>query len=42
MGVHDGSDESGVFSRGWKGAESVTVHRDIDGEDRGDFYYRWR
>ena len=42
VGIHNGSDKGGVFSRGWEQAEVMTVDRDVDGEDRGDFYSRWR
>ena len=42
MGVRDGSDEGSVFGRRWKKAEAVTVDRDINREDRGNFYSRWR
>ena len=42
MGVCDGRDEGGVFGGGREQAESVTMDRDIDGEDGGDFYSSWR
>ena len=42
MGVHDSSDQGGVFSGGWEQAELVAVYGDIDREDRGNFYSRWR
>ena len=42
MGVYDGSGEGRVFSEGWEGVELMAVDWDVDREDRGDFYYRWR
>ena len=42
VGVCDGSDEGGMFSRGQEQAEVMTVDGDINREDEGDFYSRWR
>ena len=42
VGVHDGSDKSGMFSWGRKQVEMMTVDRDIDREDGGNFYHRQR
>ena len=42
MGVCDGSDKGGMFDGGGEQVESVAIGRDIDREDRGDFYHRWR
>ena len=42
VGVSDGGDKGGVFSGSRERAETVTVDRDVDGEDRGDFYSRWK
>ena len=35
-------DEHGMFGGRWEQVETVTVDEDINGEDRGDFYHRWR
>ena len=42
MRISDGSDECGVVSRGGEQAEAMTVDRNIHGQDRGNFYSRWR
>ena len=42
MEVHDGGDKCGVFSRGREQAEVVTIDRDVDREDGGNFYSKWR
>ena len=36
--VGDGGDECGVFGGRREQVELVIVDRDIDGQDRGDFY----
>ena len=42
VGVCDSSDKGSMFSRGQEWAELMTVCGDIDREDRGNFYHRWR
>ena len=42
MRVRDGSDKRSVFGGRWERAEAVAVDKDVDREDRGDFYSRWR
>ena len=42
VGVCDGSDKGGMFGGGGERVESVAIGRDVDGEDRRDFYHRQR
>ena len=42
MEICDSGDKGGMFSGGIEQAEVVTVDRDINQEDWGDFYSRWR
>ena len=36
--ISDGGDERGVFSWGRERVETVAIDRDVDREDRRDFY----
>ena len=40
--VSDGSDEGGMFNWEREQVELVAVDRDINAQDRRDFYSRWR
>ena len=42
VGIHDGSDKGGVFSGRWEQVELMAVDRDVDRQDRGNFYSSWR
>ena len=42
MEVCDSRDEHRVFSWGREQTEAVAIDRDVDREDRGNFYSRWR
>ena len=42
VGVGDGSDKGGMFSRGREQVEVVAVDGAVNRQDRGDFYGGWR
>ena len=42
VGVCDGGDKGCVFGGRWEQAEAVTMDRDVDREDGGNFYSRQR
>ena len=40
--IHDSNDKHGMFDKGEEQVEAMTVDWNVNREDRGDFYYRWR